>query len=73
MIYVSASQLSASDMALLGNNILPGRRLRRDPEKQAKRRVLRAVNRSLALVQEQVDHLDPLPMKFADVTPAIAS
>jgi hypothetical protein len=60
MLFVAASDLSASDIALLGNNIRPGRRLiRRDPDQRANRRVLSAVNRSLASLHERVDRLQP--------------
>lgn len=60
MLFVSASDLSASDLALLGNNVLPSRRAhRRHPDERANRRVLSAVNRSLASHHERVDRLQP--------------
>ena len=61
MIFVSASDLSASDLALLGNNILPPRRRNRTaPDERRNRRVLAAVNRSLAALNERVDRLYPM-------------
>lgn len=64
MLYVAASSLSASDMALLGNNILPGRRQsRRSPDERHNRRVLAGVNRSLASLHERIDRLHPNPTK----------
>jgi hypothetical protein len=60
MLFVAATDLSASDLALLGNNLLPSRRaLRRNPDERANRRVLSAVNRSLASLHERVDRLQP--------------
>jgi hypothetical protein len=58
MLFVAASSLSASDIALLGNNIRPSRHKRRvTPDERENRRTLAAVNRSLALVRERVDRL----------------
>ena len=50
MTVVPISMLSASDLCLLGNNLLPRRR-------PARRMSLAAVNRSLAIHDEQVDRL----------------
>ena len=64
MLFVSASNLSATELALLGNNIRPGRRQDRHRDRlsrdeRANRRVLAAVNRSLALHDERVERLNP--------------
>jgi hypothetical protein len=58
MLFVAASALSPSEIALLGNNIRPrsGDR-RRAPVDQANRRVLAGVNRSLVRLRERVDGL----------------
>ena len=61
MLFVSESDLSASDLASLGNNIRPRRRqVRRDPDERANRRVLAAANRSLASLHERLDRLYPI-------------
>ena len=74
MLFVSESDLSASDLASLGNNIRPRRRqVRRDPDERANRRVLAAVNRSLSLLQERVDLLQPIPVKLTDMPRSLAS
>lgn len=58
MLFVAASDLSASDIALLGNNIRPSRRkLRVSPDERENRRTIAAVNRSLASLRERVDRL----------------
>ena len=73
MMFVAACDLSESDMALLGNNIRPGRRpARRSLDERANRRVLAAVNRSLASLQERVDRLHSIPVRPA-VQRAMAS
>jgi hypothetical protein len=60
MLFVAASDLSLSDLALLGNNIRPMRhKTRIAPDERANRRVIAAVNRSLASLRERVDRLDP--------------
>ena len=65
MLFVSASDLSKSDMTLLGNNIRPTRRQNHvAPDQRRNRRVLAAVNRSLASLQERVDHLYPAPTRL---------
>lgn len=56
MSILPASRLTASDLNRLGNNLVPGRRPRPSIHREA-RRVLAAVNRSLACVGERVDHL----------------
>lgn len=62
MLFVSASELSASDLSLLGNNIRPTRRRpRATPDERCNRRVLAAVNRSLSSLKERVDQLYPMP------------
>ena len=74
MIFVSESQLSASDLALLGNNIRPARRSSpRLPDERANRRVLAAVNRSLSSLAERVDRLHPIPVKLTDMPRSLAS
>ena len=74
MLFVSAADLSASDLALLGNNIRPSRRqFRRDPDERSNRRVLAAVNRSIAGLQERVDRLHPMQIKPAVSPRALAS
>ena len=58
MLFLSASNLSASELALLGNNIRPSRRRDRlSRDERANRRLLSAVNRSLALHDERVERL----------------
>ena len=60
MLFLSASNLSASELALLGNNIRPSRRRDRlSRDERANRRVLSAVNRSLALHDERIERLNP--------------
>lgn len=60
MLFVSASDLSPSELSLLGNNIRPPRRRSRTaPDERRNRRVLAAVNRSLSSFEERVDHLYP--------------
>lgn len=60
MLFVSASDLSESDLAALGNNIRPATRpQRRSPNAKANQRVLAAVNRSLAGLEERVSRLHP--------------
>jgi hypothetical protein len=58
MSIVLASSLSESDLCLLGNNMRPrSRTKRRPPAEQANRRVIAAVNRSLAALRERVSGL----------------
>lgn len=60
MSIVLAASLSDSDLALLGNNIRPSTRVhRRSPDVRANRRVLAAVNRSLAALDERIARLHP--------------
>lgn len=60
MLFVAASDLSESDLAVLGNNIRPAARLnRRSPNVRANQRVMAAVNRSLAGLDERVSKLHP--------------
>jgi hypothetical protein len=74
MLFICASDLSTSEMALLGNNIRPGRRRRYpNPNERANRRVLAAVNRSLSSLRERVDRLHPLPAKGNERHLAVAS
>jgi len=56
MSILPASRLSASDLNRLGNNLVPGRRPRPSIDREP-RRVLTAVNRSLAGVGERIDRL----------------
>jgi hypothetical protein len=64
MLFVAASELSPSDLALLGNNIRPSRRRNKLlPDERANRRVMAAVNRSLASLRERVDQLYPVVPK----------
>jgi len=58
MSIVLASRLSSSDLSRLGNNICrdSGRKFRR-PGTAARRRLIAAVNRSLAGLGERVAHL----------------
>ena len=66
MLFICASDLSTSDMALLGNNIRPIRRRSHvTPDERRNRRVLAGVNRSLSSLQERVDQLYPSPAKPA--------
>jgi hypothetical protein len=74
MIFVSAAELSSSDLALLGNNIRPVRRRAcKTPDERANRRVIAAVNRSLASLKERVDRLHPLTSRRGAAPRAIAS
>ena len=74
MLFVAASDLSSSDLSLLGNNIRPSaRQTRRQRDERANRRVLSAVNRSLAALQERIDRLHPTGIRPADGPHAIAS
>ena len=57
MSVIPASRLSASDLALLGNNM--GDRTA-SPQRRRKREFVAAVNRSLAIVGEQVSQLHRL-------------
>ncbi len=56
MSILPASRLSASDLNRLGNNLVPSRRPRPWIDREP-RRVLAAVNRSLAGVGERIDSL----------------
>jgi len=67
MSIIPASRLSASDRAYLGNNL--GDRTA-SAQRRRKRRFVAAVNRSLAIVGEQVSQLHRLPDFTA---PAIAT
>jgi hypothetical protein len=59
VLFVAASELSVSDLLLLGNNIRPMRhKARISPDERANRRVIAAVNRSLSAMRERVDRLD---------------
>jgi hypothetical protein len=74
MIFISAADLSPSDLALLGNNIRPAhRRARQYPDERANRRVIAAVNRSLASLKERVDRLHPLTNRRGAAPCAMAS
>ena len=74
MLFIAASDLSSSELGLLGNNIRPRRRqIHRTPDDRANRRVLSAVNRSLASLRERVDHLHPIANKPLTTPPAMAS
>ncbi len=60
MSIIRASEVSASDLAILGNNFRPTRRIARPRgprDKAASRQVLAAVQRSLASVGESVNEL----------------
>ena len=60
MWIVPASALSNSDLLVLGNNLRPPlHRKRQLPDRRANRRVIAAVNRSLAALQERVGTLYP--------------
>jgi hypothetical protein len=59
MSIVSASALTAADIRLLGNNLGPYHKSFR---RRQRRRLLRAVNRSLAPVGERVGRLRPMPL-----------
>ncbi len=61
MSIIPASRLSSSDLALLGNNVVPARRASRPREREQSpnRQILAAVQRSLASVGESVTELYP--------------
>jgi hypothetical protein len=59
MSIIPASRLSASDLARLGNNVAA--RTAASPQRRRKREFVAAVNRSLAIVGEQVSQLHRLP------------
>lgn len=60
MWIVPASSLSSSDLLSLGNNLRPPlRRKRQHPDRRANARVIAAVNRSLAALEERVGRLYP--------------
>jgi hypothetical protein len=66
MLFICASDLSTSEMALLGNNIRPGRRRRcPNPHERA--------NRSLSSLKERVDRLHPVPARGRASHLAVAS
>lgn len=74
MLFVAESDLSPSDLALLGNNLRPPRRAARTtPDQRENRRVLLAVNRSLASHQERVDRLYRPGAKQTAALPTLAS
>ena len=67
MWIVPASALSNSDLSVLGNNLRPPlHRKRQLPDRRANRRVMAAVNRSLAALQERVGTLYPYRCLAAD-------
>jgi hypothetical protein len=59
MSIVPASRLSASDLARLSNNVAA--RMAPSAQRRRKREFVAAVNRSLAIVGEQVSQLHRLP------------
>jgi hypothetical protein len=59
MSIIPASRLSTSDLARLGNNL--GTSTSASPQRRRKREFVAAVNRSLAVVGEQVSQLHRLP------------
>ena len=61
MSIIPASRLSSSDLALLGNNVVPARKSNRHRtrDQAASRQILAAVQRSLASVGESVTELYP--------------
>ena len=60
MWIVPASELTDSDLTVLGNNIRPATRLhRKAPNVRANQRVIAAVNRSLATLDERISRLHP--------------
>ncbi|HET6248077.1 MAG TPA: hypothetical protein VFE47_10305 [Tepidisphaeraceae bacterium] len=74
MIYVPASELSSAELAMLGNNFSTKRpHTRRYPDERKNRRVLSAVNRSLASLAERVDRLHPAPAHRCVTPHALAS
>ncbi len=58
MSIVFASNLSSADLRRLGNNLSD----RSQPVKRKRRRLVQAVNRSLATVGERIDRLHPRPI-----------
>ncbi|HET6250897.1 MAG TPA: hypothetical protein VFE47_24625 [Tepidisphaeraceae bacterium] len=74
MIYVPVSDLSSAELAMLGNNFSTKRpHARRYPNERQNRRVLSAVNRSLASLAERVDRLHPAPARNRVAPHALAS
>ena len=67
MSIVPISRLSPCELAFLGNNIVPPIKSPR-----RRRRQLRAVNRSLARIDEGVARLYPRPLNPADWSRAMA-
>jgi hypothetical protein len=57
MSIIPARFLSSADLALLGNNVDPSQRRRRSQRRHSHRREIAAVNRSLAIVGEQISTL----------------
>jgi len=74
MWIVPASDLSAADLSMLGNNLTrsAARMARRTPERRRRERVLAAVNRSLATHRERVDRLYPAT-PVAHLMPSVAT
>lgn len=71
MWIVPASSLSSSDLLSLGNNLRPPlRRKRQCPNRRAHARVIAAVNRSLAALEERVGRLYPC-QQFAGQTATV--
>lgn len=71
MLFVCASEIARSELAQLGNNIrLHRRRTCRHLDERSNRRVLSAVNRSLASYQERVDRLHHGGRKFRNTVPS---
>ena len=68
MSILPASRLSASDLTRLGNNLVHHRRPRPSAHRQA-RRVVAAVNRSLAAVGERLERLDARPAEAVAIRP----
>ena len=67
MWIVPASALSNSDLLVLGNNLRPPlHRKRQLPDQRANRRIIAAVNRSLAALHERVGALYPYRCLPAD-------
>ena len=67
MSIIPASRLSSSDLALLGNNVLPASRHRpvRNYAQQRRRSEIAAVNRSLAAFGESVGKLQKAILSLA--------
>lgn len=64
MWIVPASCLSECDLLALGNNVRPRLRTRRrTPNQRANRRLVAAVNRSLAALKERVGRLHAVPQR----------